>query len=104
MWSLSALAARLRKDPKPIRYAPTHRPEWRRLWRYCRCGLRWPCPDRHYPGPVVPPYPMGLGNLPHPRERVLPANRSGRRRWLTEPRAERQPERRGRPDGSRGRR
>lgn len=22
-----------------------HRRDWRRLWRYCRCGLRWGCPD-----------------------------------------------------------
>jgi hypothetical protein len=24
---------------------PTHRRDWRRLWRYCHCGLRWRCPD-----------------------------------------------------------
>ncbi|MFY1672281.1 hypothetical protein ACN27G_20330 [Plantactinospora sp. WMMB334] len=23
---------------------PYHRRDWRRLWRYCRCGWRWRCP------------------------------------------------------------
>ncbi|MFD0974523.1 hypothetical protein [Plantactinospora endophytica] len=37
-----------------------HRRDWRRLWRYCRCGYRWRCPDsvelvpRPYE-PTVPP-------------------------------------------------
>ncbi|MEQ4300957.1 hypothetical protein ABNF97_06120 [Plantactinospora sp. B6F1] len=37
-----------------------HRRDWRRLWRYCRCGLRWRCPDRLAaapPTPVPPPPP-----------------------------------------------
>ncbi|MEO3746583.1 hypothetical protein [Plantactinospora sp. B5E13] len=34
-----------------------HRRAWWRLWRYCRCGLRWPCPDsiEHVPMPYQPP-------------------------------------------------
>ncbi|MBE1491323.1 hypothetical protein H4W31_006961 [Plantactinospora soyae] len=27
------------------RSKPYHRRYWRRLWRYCRCGYRWRCPD-----------------------------------------------------------
>ncbi|MEO3922869.1 hypothetical protein ABGB07_03160 [Micromonosporaceae bacterium B7E4] len=27
------------------RRKPYHRRDWRRLWRYCRCGWRWRCPD-----------------------------------------------------------
>ncbi|MDG4789473.1 hypothetical protein O7626_26715 [Micromonospora sp. WMMD1102] len=41
---------------------PPHRRDWRRLWRYCRCGFRWRCPDsiELVPMPylpVVPPLP-----------------------------------------------
>ncbi|GAB3986915.1 hypothetical protein GCM10027615_80280 [Plantactinospora veratri] len=37
-----------------------HRRDWRRLWRYCRCGFRWRCPDSVEPipmpyAPKVPP-------------------------------------------------
>ncbi|MDG4784828.1 hypothetical protein O7626_02580 [Micromonospora sp. WMMD1102] len=37
-----------------------HRRDWRRLWRYCRCGFRWRCPDSVDPvpmpyAPTVPP-------------------------------------------------
>ncbi|MEQ4299930.1 hypothetical protein ABNF97_00835 [Plantactinospora sp. B6F1] len=38
-----------------------HRRDWRRLWRYCRCGFRWRCPDSvdlvpmpYQPSPVPP--------------------------------------------------
>lgn len=36
---------------------PRHRRAWWRLWRYCRCGFRWPCPDSigHTPMPYQPP-------------------------------------------------
>ncbi|MFY1692073.1 hypothetical protein [Plantactinospora sp. WMMB782] len=37
-----------------------HRRDWRRLWRYCRCGWRWRCPESvqlvptpHQPPPLV---------------------------------------------------
>ncbi|MBE1488798.1 hypothetical protein [Plantactinospora soyae] len=26
-----------------------HRRDWRRLWRYCRCGYRWRCLDGQPP-------------------------------------------------------
>ncbi|MDG4791663.1 hypothetical protein O7626_38210 [Micromonospora sp. WMMD1102] len=35
--------------------ANRHRRDWRRLWRYCRCGLRWRCPDRLVSTPLTPP-------------------------------------------------
>jgi hypothetical protein len=28
-----------------FRKGQRHRRDWRRLWRYCRCGYRWRCPD-----------------------------------------------------------
>ncbi|MBE1488768.1 hypothetical protein [Plantactinospora soyae] len=28
-----------------LRPRPRHRRDWRRFWRYCRCGFRWACPD-----------------------------------------------------------
>ncbi|MFY1669069.1 hypothetical protein ACN27G_03790 [Plantactinospora sp. WMMB334] len=28
-----------------FRKGKRHRRDWRRLWRYCRCGHRWRCPD-----------------------------------------------------------
>lgn len=49
-----------RRTPGRLRFAPLHRRDWRRFWRYCRCGLRWACPDRFTPEP--PP----LGVLPAP--------------------------------------
>ncbi|MDG4827698.1 hypothetical protein O7627_00065 [Solwaraspora sp. WMMD1047] len=45
-----------------------HRRDWRRLWRYCRCGYRWRCPQRHLvsrPAPVPGPTPApGLVPVP----------------------------------------
>ncbi|MDG4834446.1 hypothetical protein O7627_34830 [Solwaraspora sp. WMMD1047] len=50
---------------------PTHRRHWRRLWRYCSCGLRWRCPD------------SGTGA---PRSFSPPGLRNQRRRvWTTRP-------------------
>jgi hypothetical protein len=39
------------------RMKPYHRRNWRRLWRYCRCGYRWRCPDsvELVPMPYQPP-------------------------------------------------
>ncbi|GAA3771717.1 hypothetical protein GCM10022225_68730 [Plantactinospora mayteni] len=39
------------------RIRPYHRRDWRRLWRYCRCGFRWRCPDsvELVPMPYQPP-------------------------------------------------
>jgi hypothetical protein len=36
-----------------------HRRDWRRLWRYCRCGFRWRCPDsiELVPMPYAPEVP-----------------------------------------------
>ncbi|MFY1692036.1 hypothetical protein [Plantactinospora sp. WMMB782] len=36
-----------------------HRRDWRRLWRYCRCGYRWRCPDSPelVPMPYAPTVP-----------------------------------------------
>ncbi len=32
----------------PVPMAPSHKPVWRGLRRYCSCGLLWKsCPDRH---------------------------------------------------------
>ncbi|WP_422773546.1 hypothetical protein ACN28C_11900 [Plantactinospora sp. WMMC1484] len=31
---------------------PRHRRAWWRLWRYCRCGHRWICPDSNLLTPV----------------------------------------------------
>ncbi|MGI5213986.1 hypothetical protein [Plantactinospora sp. CA-290183] len=56
-----------RRTPTTIRYAPLHHRDWRRFWRYCRCGLRWRCPDRIGPGAPalgVPPRPAPV--LPRP--------------------------------------
>ncbi|MEN3613333.1 hypothetical protein [Plantactinospora sp. ZYX-F-223] len=72
MWSL------FRGQPQPVRYSPQHRRDWRRLWwRHCRCGDRWPCPDRFNPPPLVPPYPMARigANLPPRFPRKRPTNR-----------------------------
>ncbi|MEE6257848.1 hypothetical protein [Plantactinospora sonchi] len=30
-----------------------HHPDWRRLWRYCRCGAPWGCLDTVPPGSAV---------------------------------------------------
>ncbi|MEQ4301200.1 hypothetical protein ABNF97_07390 [Plantactinospora sp. B6F1] len=48
---------RLGRGPKPY-----HRRDWRRLWRYCRCGWRWRCPDsvELVPMPYQPPPPPPL--------------------------------------------
>ncbi|MFY1669906.1 hypothetical protein ACN27G_08080 [Plantactinospora sp. WMMB334] len=39
---------------------PRHRRAWWRLWRYCRCGHRWVCPDaiERVPMPCRPPAPL----------------------------------------------
>ncbi|MGI5215684.1 hypothetical protein [Plantactinospora sp. CA-290183] len=50
-----------RRKPHPVPYAPRHRRDWRRLWRYCRCGHRWRCPDSRVP-PTSPPYLGGYTN------------------------------------------
>jgi|GEM_PF-2057207 hypothetical protein len=73
MWPLS------RRPPEPVRYAPRHGRDWRRLWsRRCHCGDRWPCPDRINPPPPVPPYPATRpGTLAGHR---ADAHRSPRRR------------------------
>ncbi|MEQ4300673.1 hypothetical protein ABNF97_04640 [Plantactinospora sp. B6F1] len=41
------------------RVEPRHRRAWWRLWRYCRCGQRWRCPEPAgvLPAPYRPPAP-----------------------------------------------
>ncbi|MGX7672760.1 hypothetical protein [Plantactinospora sp. DSM 117369] len=41
------------------RISPQHRRDWRQLWRYCRCGYRWRCPDSVdlVPVPYAPTVP-----------------------------------------------
>ncbi|GAB3796877.1 hypothetical protein [Micromonospora zhanjiangensis] len=42
------------RSAQPVPLAPAHRPVWRRLRRYCSCGLRWStCPDRRAAGPTA---------------------------------------------------
>ncbi|MEQ4305162.1 hypothetical protein ABNF97_27910 [Plantactinospora sp. B6F1] len=43
------------------RTKPRHRRDWRRLWRYCRCGWRWRCPDSVELVPMPYPPPQGSG-------------------------------------------
>jgi hypothetical protein len=49
----------MKRKPKPISYAPQHRPVWRRFRRWCTCGLRWPCPDR-FTGHASAPLPLAI--------------------------------------------
>ncbi|GIG91245.1 hypothetical protein [Plantactinospora endophytica] len=47
---------RLLSGPRPY-----HRRDWRRFWRYCRCGWHWRCPDsvELVPMPYQSPPPIG---------------------------------------------
>ncbi len=52
---------------EPVPMAPSHKPVWRRLRRYCSCGLIWrTCPDR-YPRPAV-------GRMPEPAWKTAPTS------------------------------
>ncbi|MBE1491189.1 hypothetical protein [Plantactinospora soyae] len=44
---------------RPRQTKPYHRRYWRYLWRYCRCGYRWRCPDsvERVPMPYEPTVP-----------------------------------------------
>lgn len=59
------------------RKRPVHRRDWRRLWRYCRCGYRWRCPDSYWlvPAPWPPPHlrtsEVTPDEPPPPRSRPL---------------------------------
>ncbi|MEO3747177.1 hypothetical protein [Plantactinospora sp. B5E13] len=59
-----------------------HRRDWRRLWRYCWCGLRWTCPDV---APVVPmpfnPDPGGARNQRTVHDRPAANGPAGSRGW-----------------------
>lgn len=47
-----------RRRDLPVPLAPRHRRDWSRWGRYCVCGLRWDCPDRHdAPPPAALAYP-----------------------------------------------
>ncbi|MEO3925527.1 hypothetical protein ABGB07_16900 [Micromonosporaceae bacterium B7E4] len=54
---------------------PYHRRDWRRLWRYCRCGWRWRCPDsvELVPTPCQPPPPVELTEVERAEIRTLSA-------------------------------
>ncbi|GAA3751032.1 hypothetical protein GCM10022225_39260 [Plantactinospora mayteni] len=54
---------------------PYHRRDWRRLWRYCRCGWRWRCPDavELVPTPYQPPPPVELTEVERAEIRCLSA-------------------------------
>ncbi|MGI5151064.1 hypothetical protein ACQEVC_32670 [Plantactinospora sp. CA-294935] len=91
---------------RPHRISPQHRRDWRRLWRYCRCGYRWRCPDSvdlvpmPY-APTVPPlgraaaYPEAVRVSAVPPARVRAGNQrpvgrtSGRNARLAAPPAAR---------------
>ncbi|MFC6015901.1 hypothetical protein ACFP2T_06815 [Plantactinospora solaniradicis] len=73
---------------RPRQNKPRHRRYWRYLWRYCRCGYRWRCPDSvervpmPYEPTVLPPARGSLGqpvpmpsDVPMPPGRVRPTNR-----------------------------
>ena len=62
------------------RQRTTHRRDWRRLWRYCRCGYRWRCPGSLtlVPLPWQPPHPRRpevTPDPPLPPARLRPLNR-----------------------------
>ncbi|MEU5939260.1 hypothetical protein ABZ807_08705 [Micromonospora sp. NPDC047548] len=57
------------KPIRPVPLAPRHRRDWSRWGRYCTCGLRWPCPDRHTVVPEEAP-PPARPALPTPRNRL----------------------------------
>ncbi|MEQ4300212.1 hypothetical protein ABNF97_02260 [Plantactinospora sp. B6F1] len=54
---------------------PQHRRDWRRLWRYCRCGWRWRCPDsiELVPTPYQPPPSVELTEAERAEIRTLSA-------------------------------
>ncbi|MGI5213776.1 hypothetical protein [Plantactinospora sp. CA-290183] len=52
-----------------------HGPDWRRLWRYCRCGEPWGCRDQRRPAtPALPPVATVRG-------RARPVNHGHFRAW-----------------------
>ncbi|MDG4786860.1 hypothetical protein O7626_13125 [Micromonospora sp. WMMD1102] len=54
---------------------PHHRRDWRRFWRYCRCGWRWRCPESRelVPTPYQPPPPVELTEVERTEIRTLSA-------------------------------
>jgi hypothetical protein len=64
------------RNPRPDQLAQSHRRDWRRLWRYCRCGLRWPCLDRNSPAPGEPRV-IGTATPPLPAWAAAPTANYG---------------------------
>ena len=56
---------RRRQTSKPVPLAPTHRRDWRSLWRRCTCGLTCPCVDRLAPAKPRP-FPPRTATATHP--------------------------------------
>jgi hypothetical protein len=69
------------------RTKPHHRRDWRRLWRYCRCGWRWRCPDsvELVPMPYPPPPPPARDRMRN--RRPLWETRAGSHPGLSNARA-----------------
>ncbi|WP_203856617.1 hypothetical protein [Plantactinospora mayteni] len=76
------MARRDRPDATPL--VVRHRRDWRRWWRYCRCGLCWRCcPDRGRSVLVHlvlrrPDAPPQLASVGGPPPRPLPRNHNSR--------------------------
>lgn len=51
-----------RRTREGVTWWPRHRRDWRRWWRYCRCGLRWRCPD--LVGTTPMPFPPTVAEQP----------------------------------------
>jgi hypothetical protein len=57
---------RRRQTSQPVPLTPTHRRDWRTLWRRCTCGLTSPCVDRRVPAKPRP-FPPSIATPPiHP--------------------------------------
>jgi hypothetical protein len=60
---------RRRPTTQPVPVTPTHRRDWRTLWRRCSCGLTCPCVDRLVPVKRRPFPPSTATTWPSPTTR-----------------------------------